>query len=62
MRRLKMVTAGQMGYGMNAAKTGKGEEFGQQMDNFGQAHLARQDTTNNELGFIKQQNQMILQH
>ena len=56
-----MVTADQMGYGMNAEKTGEEEEFDTQMDNFGQAHLTRQETTNNELGDLKQQNQMIMQ-
>ena len=56
-----MVKAGQMGYGITAAKTTKEEVFEQQMDKFGQAHLAMQDTTNNNLGFPKQQNQMIMQ-
>ena len=55
-----MITAGQMGYGMNAVKTHKGEVFRQQIDSFGQAHLARQDTTNLELGMLKQQSQMIM--
>ena len=51
-----------MGFGMNAAKTGKvEEEFGIQMNQFGQAHLARQDTTNSELGLLKKQKQMIMQ-
>ena len=53
MRRLAVVTVlDQMGYSVNADKTAKGEEFEQQMDSFGQAHLA---------GFLKQQNQMIMQ-
>jgi len=61
MRRLVMITAGQMGYCMNAAETARRGVSKQQMDSFGQSHLARQDTTNNELGFLKQQNQMIMQ-
>ena len=56
-----MVIAGQIGYGMNVGKMAKGEVYEQQMDNLGQAHLARQYTTNSELGFLKQQNQMIMQ-
>ena len=57
-----MVTAGQMGFGMNAAETGQvDEEFDIQMDQFGQAHLARQDTTNNELSMLKQQQQQLMQ-
>ena len=46
-----MVTAGQMGFGMNAAKTGQvDKEFDIQMDQFGQAYLARRDTNNSKLG------------
>ena len=57
-----MVTAGQMGYGINAAKNNQvDEEFDIQMDQFGQAHLARQDTTNSELGMLKQQQQQLMQ-
>ena len=43
LRKNTMVTAGQMGFGMNAAKAGPvDEEFDIQMDQFGQeAHLAR---------------------
>ena len=57
-----MIIAGQMGFGTNAAETHKGEEFDKQVDSFGQVHLARQDTTNSELGALKQQNQMVMQH
>ena len=57
-----MVTAGQMGFRVNAAKTGKvDEEFDIQMDQLGQVHLARQGTTDSELGLLQQQNQMIMQ-
>ena len=57
-----MVTAGQMGCGMNAPETGQvDEEFDIQMDQFGQAHLARQDTTNSKFGMLKQQQQQLMQ-
>ena len=57
-----MVMAGQMGFVMNAAKTGKlDEEFDIQMDQLGQAHLERQDTINSKLGLLKQQEQMLMQ-
>ena len=57
-----MVTAGQMGFGMNAAEMGQiDKEFNIQMDQFGHAHLARQDTTNSKLGMLKQQQQQLIQ-
>ena len=50
-----------MGFGMNAAKTGQvDEELDMQMDQFGQAHLARQDKTNSELGMLRQQQQQLM--
>ena len=52
MRRLIMVTADQVGYGMNAAKTAEGEVSEQQMNSFGQAHLARLDTKKPELEYL----------
>ena len=61
LRRITMITAGQMDFSMNAAKTHAGEEFDKQMDSFVQAHLAGQDTTNSELSALKQQSQMITQ-
>ena len=52
LRKNTMVTVGQMGFGMNAAETGQvDKEFDIQMDQFGQAHLARQDTINSKLNF-----------
>ena len=57
-----MVTTGQIDFGMNAAKTVQvDKEFNIQMDQFSQAHLARQDTTNSELDTLKQQQQQLMQ-
>ena len=62
-----MVTAGQMGFGMNAYEAGNDKEYLKAVDNFGQAHLAQKNAMSNmsnntaQMDTLKQQNNAIQQ-
>ena len=48
-----MITVDQMGFGMNAAEMQQDKEYEKAIENFGQAHLAWQDTRNLDLQSLK---------
>ena len=48
LKKITMMTAGQMEFGMNTAKLQQDDEYDKATEDFGQAHLAQQNTTNSD--------------